>query len=308
MRAMIFPRSVAPLRRSNDGKRANIARMATTARRSAIPPIDGPFRLFADSLPQLVWVSGPDGGCNFVNRCWTDYTGLSAQQAAGFGWQAVLHPDVVATVRTKWDEAVAGGETGEFEERIRRHDGVYRWFLVRFVPYRDAHGEVLSWFGTATDIDEQKRAGEAERRMSEERYRRLVETAHDGIGEIDLDGKLVYINDRMAAMLGYTREEMLGRPLFDFSFPEDHAAAREHIDQRARGLRRSFDWRWRHKNGSEVWVLASAAPLRDAAGRPVSVVGSSVTGPAAVPPSSDCAPLKSASALRWNRCSTVLPS
>ncbi len=261
------------MRATERGKRAKLARMATTAPRPASLPIDGPFRLLADSLPQLVWVSGPDGGCEFVNRCWIEYTGVSARQAAGFGWQPVVHPDDVATVLAKWDEAVAGGEAGEFEERIRRHDGVYRWFLVRFVPYRDAKGAILSWFGTATDIDEQKRAGDAERRMSEERYRRLVETAHDGIGEIDLDGKLVYINDRMAAMLGYTREEMLGRLLFDFSFPEDHAAAREHIDQRARGLRRSFDWRWRHRNGSEVWVLASAAPLHDATGRPVGAVG-----------------------------------
>jgi PAS domain S-box-containing protein len=254
--------------------------MGRTVRKPVPALIDGAFRLLADSLPQLIWVADPDGGCDFVNRCWTEYTGLTVEEAAGSGWQAVVHPDDLATVGPGWAAAVAAGASGEMEERIRRHDGDYRWFLVRFEPYRDASGAITCWFGTSTDIDERKKSDEARRQYSEERYRRLVETAHDGIGEIDFNGRLVYVNDRMAAMLGHAPDEMIGRSVFDFSFEEDHAAAREHIGQRAQGIRRTFEWRWRHKDGSEVWALASAAPLLDAAGKPVGAVGvfSDLTG------------------------------
>ncbi len=247
--------------------------MATQTHRLTATPLDDSFRLLADSIPQLVWVAGRDGGVEFVNRRWCRFTGHSADAATGLGWEAVIHPDDLDATRSRWAAAVAEGKAGEYEERVRRHDGVYRWFLVRFEPYRDAKGEVVCWFGTATDIDERKRAVDAERQYSEERFRRLVEAAHDGIGEIDLDGRLVYVNDRMAAMLGYLPDEMIGRPVFEFAFEADHGVAKEHMEQRSRGLRRSFEWRFRHKDGSEVWTLAGAAPLFDPDGKHVGSVG-----------------------------------
>lgn len=247
--------------------------MATRSSRLPASQVDDSFRVLADSIPQLVWVAGRDGGVEFVNRRWCEYTGCSADAASGLGWEHTIHPDDLEDTRSRWAAALSASTAGEYEERLRRHDGVYRWFLIRFEPCRDASGNISCWFGTATDIDESRRRGEAERQLSEERYRRLVEAAHDGIGEIDLDGRLVYVNDRMAAMLGYAPEDMIGRMATDFAFEADHKAAREQMEQRTRGARRSFEWRFRHRDGSEVWTLAGAAPLFDHDGRHVGSVG-----------------------------------
>jgi PAS domain S-box-containing protein len=246
--------------------------MATRTSRLNASQVDDSFRVLADSIPQLVWVAGRDGGVEFVNRRWCEYTGCSAEAASGLGWESVIHPDDLDDTRSRWAASLSASAAGEYEERLRRHDGVYRWFLIRFEPWRDAAGEISCWFGTATDIEDSRRRGEALRQMSEERYRRLVEAAHDGIGEIDLDGRLVYVNDRLAAMLGYRPADMIGRLATDFAFEADHAAATEQMEQRSRGTRRSFEWRFRHRNGSEVWTLAGAAPLFDD-GRHVGSVG-----------------------------------
>ncbi len=116
------------------------------------------FRLAVDSIPGLVWTSRPDGYIDFCNQRWREYTGLNLEEASGWGWQQAVLPDDLTGLVDNWNSVLASSEPGEMEARLRRHDGDYRWFLIRAIPLRDSTGAVLKWYGTNTDIEDRKRA------------------------------------------------------------------------------------------------------------------------------------------------------
>ena len=112
-----------------------------------------------ERIPDMAWTAAPDGSNMFVNRRWSVYTGLSLEDTAGSGWQIAVHPDDLGETVEKWRNSLTSGELLEHEVRFRHAaDEQYRWFLVRGVPLRDESGEILKWYGTATDIEERKRA------------------------------------------------------------------------------------------------------------------------------------------------------
>jgi PAS domain S-box-containing protein len=115
-------------------------------------------RLVVDTIPTLAWSARSDGSADFFNRRWLDYTGLSAEQARDWGWTVALHSDDVNGLVDYWRSVLASGEPGEIEGRLRRFDGVYRWFLFRATPAFDNDGRVVKWFGTNTDIEDRKGA------------------------------------------------------------------------------------------------------------------------------------------------------
>jgi PAS domain S-box-containing protein len=123
---------------------------------------DERYRIFADAMPQIVWTAGPDGVADYVNDGWVSYSGLTLEQTANDGWLAVLHPDDLAHTTTLWEHALASGRFFETEYRLRRADGVYRWQLARSRPGRGTGGELTGWVGTCTDIDDRKRAEDAQ--------------------------------------------------------------------------------------------------------------------------------------------------
>ncbi|MBM7118814.1 PAS domain-containing protein [Archangium primigenium] len=118
------------------------------------------FRLLAEALPQMVWTARPDGVQDYLNHRWFEYTGLSPEECQGDAWMRAFHPDDLPEYDARWRHSLATGESLEVEQRCRRLDGVWRWFLVRAIPVRDAQGRVLRWFGTCTDIDDQKRTSD----------------------------------------------------------------------------------------------------------------------------------------------------
>src|ERR1700674_4928894 len=115
-------------------------------------------RLVVDTIPILAWSARSDGSADFFNQRWLDYTGLSVEQARDWGWTVALHPDDLSGLVDYWRSVLAAGEPGEIEARLRRFDGVYRWFLFRATPAFDDDGRVVKWFGTNTDIEGRKRA------------------------------------------------------------------------------------------------------------------------------------------------------
>lgn len=121
------------------------------------------LRLLVELVPQLVWVVRPDGYCTYVNQRWLDFTGTHLQQVQGKGWmERVLHPDDAQGVSDAWHHALATGELFQVECRLRRaSDNAWRWFLTRALPTRDGSGHIIEWFGTCTDIHEQKRTEQA---------------------------------------------------------------------------------------------------------------------------------------------------
>jgi PAS domain S-box-containing protein len=114
--------------------------------------------LVVDTIPTLAWSARSDGSADFFNQRWLDYTGLSAEQARDWGWTVAIHSDDLNGLGEYWRSVLASGEPGEIEGRLRRFDGVYRWFLFRATPLLDNDGKVVKWFGTNTDIEDRKRA------------------------------------------------------------------------------------------------------------------------------------------------------
>jgi len=115
-------------------------------------------RLVVDAIPTLAWSARSDGSADFFNQRWLEYTGLATEQARDWGWTVALHPDDVNGLVDYWRSVLDSGEPGEMEARLRRFDGVHRWFLFRATPSFDSDGRVVKWFGTNTDIEDRKRA------------------------------------------------------------------------------------------------------------------------------------------------------
>ncbi|QRK12348.1 PAS domain-containing protein [Archangium violaceum] len=122
------------------------------------PEGEAAFRQLAEAIPQLVWTTRPDGHHDYFNQRWFDYTGTSPGPTYGEGWRLPFHPDDIPEAQKRWQHSLRTGEPYEVEYRCRRYDGVYRWFIGRANPVRDASGQIIKWFGTCTDIEEQRRA------------------------------------------------------------------------------------------------------------------------------------------------------
>jgi PAS domain S-box-containing protein len=119
------------------------------------------LRLVIDTIPAHAWSARPDGSVDFINQRFLEFTGRSMEDMLGWGWGSLVHPDDLARYVAGWQAAVATGEPMESEARVRRMDGDYRRLLVRNVPLCDGPGNIVSWYGTAIDIEERHRAEEA---------------------------------------------------------------------------------------------------------------------------------------------------
>jgi len=127
------------------------------------------LRQLADNIPQIVWVARPDGNHEYYNRNWYEFTGLTPETSTQEGWNHLFHPEDCARANAAWAEALRSGTPYEIEFRLKRaSDGAFRWFLGRALPYRNAEGEIVDWFGTCTDIHEQKLAEEVLRGSRDE--------------------------------------------------------------------------------------------------------------------------------------------
>ncbi|OQP40773.1 hypothetical protein A4H97_14235 [Niastella yeongjuensis] len=137
------------------------------------------FQFLMDFMPQIIWVTSPDGYITYYNKKWYDYTGLTFEQSKGNGWTKVFHPDDQIQAWKKWWHSLTTGEPYEIEYRCRRFDGQYRWFLGRALPLRDDKGTIVKWFGTSTDIHDQKKFSEILENQVEERTRELQRSNED---------------------------------------------------------------------------------------------------------------------------------
>ena len=160
------------------------------------------FRALTDSMPQCVWAARKDGEVYYCNRVWTEYAGPDA----GMSFFDAVPDDELEEVRNAWREAVRGGPPLDREQRLRRHDGQYRWHLCRVVPERDEHGAVVGWIATATDIDQQKRIEQSNAGLllSEQEARRSAEVANRTKDEF-LATVSHELRTPLNAILGWTR-------------------------------------------------------------------------------------------------------
>ncbi len=125
-------------------------------------------QLLVDSIPALIHTARPDGYLDYFNKPWLEYLGVTLDKVAGWNWTAFIHPEDVDGIVAQWRACLATGEVFEYETRVRRANGKYRWMFHRKVPLRDANGNIVKWYGSSMDIDERKTAEEQLRRNAQE--------------------------------------------------------------------------------------------------------------------------------------------
>jgi PAS domain S-box-containing protein len=221
------------------------------------------LRLVIDALPGLVLYLDRDYRYRLVNRTAAEWFQRPPSDIVGHKVAEVLGEAIAKVVRERADRALAG-EPVVFDGPIRYPDRE-REVHLHYVPDRGPDGRVRGMVSLVQDVTEQKRAERA-LQDSEERFRRIVEIAVEGIWIVDATGMTGFVNDRMAAILGYPREEMLGRFCFDFFDPEERARARQEFEERKILTPEPQEYRFCHKNGSTVWLDITGTPMTDDAG------------------------------------------
>jgi PAS domain S-box-containing protein len=248
------------------------------------------FQAMANGIPQLAWMAEPDGHIFWYNQRWYEYTGTTFEEMEGWAWQSVHHPEMLAKVLERWKGSIARSEPFDMEFPLRGADGSFRMFLTRVMPLRDAEGHVTRWFGTNTDISEQK---ESERQLAEqaqELARQAAELANsrqdlesqklmlqsvldsmvEGLVVADEHGKFMIWNPAAAKIVGLSAVNLppeqwsthYGRYLPDMLtlFPTDE----DPLLRAIRGEVSSAEMFIRNPELEHgVWVESNGAPLRD---------------------------------------------
>ena len=225
-------------------------------------------RLIVDRIPAFTWSAHADGSVEFVNQRWREYAGLSPEESQGWGWQVAIHPEDLPSLMRKWRELLTSGEPGEIEARMRRHDGIFRWFLIRFEPFRDETGKVVMWYGVSADIEDLKQSQER-LREDERELRRITDAIPQTIVVQNPCGVPIYANQATLDYTGLTADDVITPNFRERIFhPEDLEKFRnERNAALARGLPFEFEHRALRKDGQYRWFLIRYNPFRNEQGQ-----------------------------------------
>ena len=224
------------------------------------------FRTMAEAMPQIVWITRPDGGNVYFNQQWMDYTGLTLEESLGHGWNKPFHPEDRQRAWEAWQHATATLGTYALECRLRRAVGAYRWWLIRGVPHQDASGTILKWFATCTDIQDLKMIEEALFVEKESAQVRL-NSIGDAVVCTDISGNINFLNSIAVKMTGWTFEEAAGRPMDEVLRIKD--AAGEEITSNPIGkavgqgetVQLPSNYIFIRRDGIEIPIEGSVAPI-----------------------------------------------
>ena len=226
------------------------------------------LRQVIDTIPALAWCMLPDGSIEFLNRRWHEYTGLSPEESHGSGWQVAIHLEDRAPLVEQCKEQLTSGEPGEMEARLRRHDGVFRWFLMRVEALREETGKIVRWYGTCTDIETLKEI-EAKLREDERELRRITDLIPQAIVVQDSSGAPIYANQATLDYTGLTAEDVIA-PLFReriFHADDLERLREERKTALGRGAPFEIEQRARGKDGQYRWFLIRYNPFRNDQGQ-----------------------------------------
>ena len=233
------------------------------------------FRELAESMPQIVWAASADGRNIYFNQQWVDYTGLTLEESRGEGWITPFHPDDRQRAWNAWQDAVQHRDTYSLESRLRRADGVYRWWLIRGVPLLSANGEIRKWFGTCTDI-EQIKCIEQELKDANAFLDAIIENIPLTLFIKESQSlRFVRFNRAGEDLLGRSRQTFIGKTVYDlwpraqadFFTEKDRETlnsgkvvdiAEEPVETRHQGVR---------------FVHTRKVPIHDAQGHPIYLLG-----------------------------------
>jgi PAS domain S-box-containing protein len=260
-------------------RRAEVAQRALQRQNELLQRSERELREVIETIPSMAWSAAPDGSAEFFNGRWLAYAGLTADQAQGWGWTVAVHPDDLKVLVDYWQTIMVSGEPGEIEARLRRFDGVYRWFLFRATASLDDNGRVVKWYGTNTDIEERKSAEQALRRS--EAYlaeaQRLTHTASWAYNPAT--EKALYWSDEMFRICGFDPQQ--GPPTSEAFLERVHPEDRESVAGTMRNAAREkteyrVEHRIIHPNGTIKHTQAIGHPVLDHSGNVVEFVGSAV--------------------------------
>jgi PAS domain S-box-containing protein len=213
------------------------------------------FRLIVETIPGLVAVMTPAGELEHVNRQVLEYFGRPLEELKQWGSTDAVHPDDLRGAKAAWQHAVETGQPYDFEHRIRRADGQYRWFQSRGLPLRDARGHVIRWYNLLTDIDDRKQAEDALYK-SEERWRSVFENSAIGVALTDMSGRFLATNAAYQRMLGYSEEEIGNLTFLELTHEDYREANWQLVSELLDGKRTQFqiEKQYRRKDGTLIWV------------------------------------------------------
>jgi PAS domain S-box-containing protein len=205
-------------------RRAELAQRELEHQNERLQRSERELREVIETIPSMAWSAAADGAAEFFNGRWLSYAGLTPDQAQGWRWTVAVHPDDLTALVDYWRTVLTSGQSGEIEGRLRRFDGVYRWFLFRATPSLDENGKVVKWYGTNTDIEERKRAEDALKR-SETYLAEAQRVTHTGSCAIDGNSReILYWSEEMFRLFGFDPQH--GLPTWDQWMqrihPEDH--------------------------------------------------------------------------------------
>lgn len=231
-------------------------------------------RRLADTMPHIVWTADGTGAIDYFNGRWYEYTGLSTELSlSAMGWRAAVHPGDMGRLLELRDPAVAAGQRFQADVRLRDREGNYRWYIVRSVPVRDESGRVVRRFGTASDIDDRRRAEEA-LQASEQRFRFLAESIPHLVWTCGPDGVVDYASHRLLEYLGVALDQAMAPTWTESLHPDDRTATLAAWDRSVReGTEYFIEHRLRGVDGEYRWFVGQALPQRDDAGRLVGWYG-----------------------------------
>ena len=232
------------------------------------------FRTLAEAVPQIVWMTDSAGLNTYFNQQWVEYTGLTLAESYGHGWNKPFHPDDRQRAWDAWQLATETDGVYSLECRLRRADGLYRWWLVRGRSMHDANGNVIAWFGTCTDIQDLKLAEETLHTL-DKRLNMALEFSDLGVWDLDLLLDTAWRTPKHDQIFGY---ESL-QPAWGFEealrhvAPEDRAMFADCFQEAFRTGRLTLECRVMHTDGSLHWINAHGRVVYDENARPIQMLG-----------------------------------
>jgi PAS domain S-box-containing protein len=242
--------------------------MTDTLAQDERPPHEPDFRAIVDGVPSMIFTFDADGATEWVNRAVLDYFGLPLRELQGRrGAENIFHPDEIEDIAAYWRRAIAAREPYTFEQRLRRHDGVYRWFQLRAVPSFDAAGRLLCWYCALTDIDDLKRA-EQQLRTDERELKAFLDNIPGLVFTLTPKCEIEQVNARVTEYFGLPLERLRdwdrGTVVHPDDLPATFAAVARTIEFEEPY---TLQQRLRAADGTYRWFQPRSLPLRDASGR-----------------------------------------
>jgi PAS domain S-box-containing protein len=225
------------------------------------------MQALVDSIPALIHTGRPDGYLDYFNKRWLEYLGVTLDELVGWNWTAFVHPEDVDGILTRWRVCLATGEIFEYETRVRRANGDYRWMFHRRVPLRDTKGSIVKWYGSSLDIEERKTA-EVALRNSEAHLAEAQRLSHTGsFCWKPSSGEIFWSEESFRIFQCDPKTKPTVDLILSRVHREDHDRARQQIDQALNnGEGFDFEHRLQLPDGSVKHVRVTAHPARDAAG------------------------------------------